>query len=694
MDTLTTEILIFIGFLSTAAISKVVLKKIKLPFTVGLVIVGVLFGLISSHLSAFGFLSDLALTPDIILHLILPVLIFDAAINIKTMTLLKNIVPVLLLAVVGLLMSAAIIAIGLSVSTELSLIVALLFGALISATDPVAVIALFEEVGAPSRLTTLVDGESLFNDATAIVLFNIVLAIILQVSGSPDPSFFGIVGNFLFTLIGGLLVGSLIGFAGFSLLRYDKKSFPYIMTITLVVAYLSFILADELEVSGVMSTLAAGIILRHFSLRSETSTKALFVTKTLWEYVAFVANSIIFLLLGLTEFHLFQNTTNLLGTIGMLLIAIPLITVARAAAIYTLIPLYNKFTKHTPISKGYQLILLLGGLRGAVPVALVLAIPLTLNNDPFPFRTTVIHLTLGYILFTLLVQGTAMKSLMHKLGLKAEHTSFDHVDTVETVFEIPNLELGTLLYSQLLSAFQDGGYYASSTKVSSTSRTATLTQQEHLIEMALSTTAVTIVTTPQDRSYATHMLADTVGTLEESVRSLRGALEENNSITSLAQTEEVQGAIYSQGEKLVNHLSTSRILWLTPGTTEHLLYELIAPLAQKELLSDTNDILHGLMKREESLSTAMGEGVAIPHVRTNQVSQIEVVLGISEEGIEFNAPDKKPVHLFLLILSPQDALNDHIAILAAVSNALKNGATRDALIHEKSAEKILSILDA
>ncbi len=523
MENLTIEILIFMGFLGVAALSKVFLEKINFPFTVGLVVIGIIFGFFASNSDSLTYLNNVALTPDIIMSLILPVLIFDAAINIKTRTLLNNIVPVLLLAIVGLLMSAFIIAVGLSASTELSLLLALLFGALISATDPVAVIALFEEVGAPRRLTTLVDGESLFNDATAIVLFTIVLGIIVQSGSGGNPTVLQATGNFLFTLIGGLAVGGILGFLGFSLFKFDKQNSSFIMTVSIVIAYLSFIVADEvLHVSGVMSTLAAGIVLSHFSPRSTTSDEALNEAKSFWEYMAFVANSLVFLLLGLTEFKMFTSVQDPLGTLKVLLITILLVTLARAVVVYTIVPLYNRMSKTDSISKPYQLILFLGGLRGAVPVALVLAIPADVA-----YRSLIIQLTLGYILFTLLVQGTTMKGLMKKLGLKAEDSDFDDVETTATTFTVPNPEFGVLLYTQLITSFQDDGLFASRTKTEGNERHCRLRKKGHLLELSLTQQSVVMTTTPQDKDYATRILSDTVGTLEDSVQSLQNTLAGN-----------------------------------------------------------------------------------------------------------------------------------------------------------------------
>ena len=177
-DTFITTILIVNGLLFVAAISAIFVRKVEIPYTIGLLIVGILVGYLSSRIEFLAPMREVQLSPDIILFLILPTLLFEASINIDASLLRRNLLPILLLATVGLLISTAIVGIGISVATPLTLGTALLFGALISATDPVAVIALFKELGVPKRLSTLVDGESLFNDATAIVMFHILLGII------------------------------------------------------------------------------------------------------------------------------------------------------------------------------------------------------------------------------------------------------------------------------------------------------------------------------------------------------------------------------------------------------------------------------------------------------------------------------------------------------------------------------------
>ncbi|MDA3875075.1 MAG: cation:proton antiporter, partial [Kiritimatiellae bacterium] len=291
------NIFLIVGFLAVAVSSSVVLKKIHFPFTIGLVVIGYGVGILALKLNYVP-LVNINLTPEIILYLILPTLIYDAAINMDIKALRKNILPILLLAVVGLLLSAGLIGGTLNHTTHMGIGAALLFGALISATDPVAVIALFSEIGAPRRLVTLVDGESIFNDATAIVLFTIVLATINSGVSTLDVLFLDSVVRFLLVMVGGLLTGTVVGVLGGMVVRAQKDNGILHITISLMMAYISFIAADQLHVSGVMSTMAAGIVVSLLTDNVIKHEDHHFLVN-FWEFFSLVANSFVFILLGL-----------------------------------------------------------------------------------------------------------------------------------------------------------------------------------------------------------------------------------------------------------------------------------------------------------------------------------------------------------------------------------------------------------
>jgi CPA1 family monovalent cation:H+ antiporter len=469
--------LVIIFLLGVAAVFLVFAGKVKFPFTVALVIAGGVLGLLAQKIEMFGFLHGVALTEDLIFYLFLPVLIFDAAIHIHVTVLKKNIIPVLILAVLGVMVSAILTGGGVSWLLDISFAGALVFGSLISATDPVAVVALFDEVGAPRRLKTLVDGESLFNDATAIVLFNVVIAF---AAGNESFSPGDAAVSFAFTLLGGIAVGVAVAVVALGLVALDIGNIVYLITVSIVSAYLSFIAADHFfHVSGVMAAMSTGILLRYV-LEKRVNFARLKSISNLWNYLSFAANSMIFLLLGLTEAKVFSDAGDLEGTVIDIAIAAAVITVARAVVVYGLIPLYNRISKEYRINEKTKFVMFWGGLRGAVPVALVLMIP-----QNFEHRILIIHLTMGYILFTLLVQGTTMSMIMKKLRIKKDAVPFDDKPYVRTSFEFYSSRVAALVFSELLDLYRTEGAYVFEKDNDRYRRDAEIHVHDVIIELSL-----------------------------------------------------------------------------------------------------------------------------------------------------------------------------------------------------------------
>jgi len=395
-----------------AACSALIFKKIKFPYTIGLVIVGILFAFLIKNVQSLGAVNDIQLTQDIILYLILPTLIFDAAVNIDSRLLIKELVPVLILAAPGLLISTLIVGFFMNLLTPLNLGIAMLFGALISATDPVAVIALFKDVGAPKRLTLLVDGESLFNDATAIVVFNIIMAIIVSGVSLNMLTTVNAIVSFIVVFVGGVLVGMIIAMIIVRLINIAPNEPLILIAFTTVTAYTAFIVSQYyLGLSGVMSTLGAGIVIS-WNAQTKFSPDIKEYIKNFWEYASFVANSYIFLLLGVVECRLLFEKGPSLNFIYYIIIAIVVVTVARMVVVYGLVPILKFLPRQQLINKKYQTVIFWGGLRGAVPLALVLSL-----KADMPYRQLIIELTLGVVLFTLLVQGTTTQKLISLLKL-------------------------------------------------------------------------------------------------------------------------------------------------------------------------------------------------------------------------------------------------------------------------------------
>lgn len=407
-----TPVVVVIGLLFVAAVSAIILKRIRFPYTIGLVLVGILLGLSAVEFESLEDLREVQLTPDVILFLILPTLLFEAAINIHANILFKNLGPILLLATVGLLISAGIVGFVVSGLTPLSLGAALLFGALISATDPVAVIALFKELGVDDRLSTLVDGESLFNDATAIVVFNIIMGVLVTGGAATSGLLLGGVLDFFLVFFGGLIVGVVLCAFILWIISFARGDRLVQIALISVLAYLAFIVADHvLHVSGVMAVVGAGVFGAWRGARIYDDQVRQY-NRQFWEYAAFIANSLIFLLVGLTEFHLFEDLTHYRENLGYIGIAIIVVVVARAAVVYGLTPLSNRLSRSEPVDLPNQTIMFWGGLRGAVPLALVLGLP-----PDFEHRVLMLDLVLGVVLFSLLVQGTTIGSLIKKFDL-------------------------------------------------------------------------------------------------------------------------------------------------------------------------------------------------------------------------------------------------------------------------------------
>ena len=399
-------ILIIMALLTIAMIAAGVCKNLPIPYTVFLVILGVILGVLARSSHEFEPLLEFELTPDLVLFLFLPALIFESAFNLDARQLLKELPPVLVLAILALLLSTAIIGTGLWLVLKIPVLLALLFGALISATDPVAVIALFKELGAPLRLTVLVEGESLLNDATAIVLFKIILGLIL--GGALTVSEVGgAVVDFFTVFFGGILVGAVIGILLSEILYRMNVGVSSYLVMSIVLAYSCFVLAEhELHVSGVMAVVAAGISLAVFGV-SRIPQAATHIIKETWEMIVLVCNSLLFLLVGLSI-----NVTQLVSHIDEILVAIVFMLAARAAGIYSLVPATVRIFNLPHVTLSERHVMWWGGLKGGLAIAIVLSIP-----DNMEGKTLLLYLTLGTVMFTLLANATTVKPLIQKLGI-------------------------------------------------------------------------------------------------------------------------------------------------------------------------------------------------------------------------------------------------------------------------------------
>ena len=297
---LSDTVLILMGLLTVAMLAAGLFRNLPVPYTVILVIIGMGLAKLSTTWAPLALLEEFRLSPELVFFVFLPALIFEAGFNLDARELLKELPPVLVLAVPALLISTTLVGLGVSLILQIDLITALLFGALISATDPVAVVALFKELGAPQRLGVLVEGESLLNDATAIVVFTILLGMAVggaELSWSDSGA---VVGEFLRVFLGGALLGGILGVVVSEVLYRLHLPLAAILTMSVVLAYVSFVVAEHvLHLSGVMAAAAAAIALAAFGM-PRLRHEATVATGELWEVMALICNSLLFLLVGLS----------------------------------------------------------------------------------------------------------------------------------------------------------------------------------------------------------------------------------------------------------------------------------------------------------------------------------------------------------------------------------------------------------
>lgn len=391
-----------------AAMVAIIVRRIRLPYTVALVLVGLV-------LSFFPNFLGLSVSSDLILAILVPPLIFEATLHIPWRKLKKDLLPVMILAVGGTLVGTFLVG-GLVVQfLGISWAAALAFGALISATDPVAVIAFFRSLGVSKRLTILVEGESLFNDGVAIVIFTLALA-----AGTLSGSFelADALQEFFVVALGGLSVGVGMGYIVSYIILKNVDDHLIETATTVALAFGSFVVAesfgdfvgvDGLHFSGILAVVAAGLMVGNIGLENTSPTTRL-TLENFWEFMSFVVNSLVFLLIGL-EIEVAQLRPNIIPII----VAVVAIILSRGVIVYTFSWIYGRFQPHNRIPFNFQHVMFWGGLRGAISLALALSI----ENAVFGFDVALELrvMTFGVVLFTLLFQGMTIEKLIARLHL-------------------------------------------------------------------------------------------------------------------------------------------------------------------------------------------------------------------------------------------------------------------------------------
>ncbi|RYJ12964.1 Na+/H+ antiporter [Halogeometricum borinquense] len=391
-------------FLIAGGVGALLAKIGRVPYTIALLLAGF-------AASIAGLEIDITLTHDIILLVVLPPLLFEGAATTDIDEFRSNFSVMLTLATVGL--AASIVVVGV-VSTRLlgySLLLGLLFGTIILPTDPVSVLALFKQVGAPERLSVLVEGESLLNDGVAVVIFSALLALVEAGDSAADlatlEGIAELAGGIIFSAGGGAIVGLAAGYLIYRLMaNLDEHMTEIILTV--VLAYGAFLVAEHyLHVSGVIATVAAGLLIgnrgREYAMSPQTKT-AVFNT---WETAAYVVNTFIFLLLGVKT-----PIRQIIAEAELLLPAVVLVLVARAVAVYPLTEIANRFSDAN-VPRNYQHVLVWGGLHGSIPIALVLGLPEAVGP-----RQQLRVLVFGIAAFSLVIQGLSMKRFLRAVGVE------------------------------------------------------------------------------------------------------------------------------------------------------------------------------------------------------------------------------------------------------------------------------------
>ena len=380
--------------LLVACLIAMLTRRLGLPYIVGLVAAGFLIALLPES-------PNLPLSRELIFNVLLPPLVFEAALQLDWRRFRDELPLTLTLAFAGVAVATLVVAAGMHWLVGWSWIGAALFGALIAATDPVSVIAAFREMGCLPRVSMVVESESLLNDGVAAVAF----AVLSAVAAGASPTAANIAPAFLWTLGGGIVIG--VGVSAAILLIVGRTDDPLVeITLTTIAAYASFLIAERFYASGIISALAAGLMTGSIGPARVFSTHGRDRVRWAWEFFAFLANSIVFILIGM---NVASQPIHRLGSAAAVA-AILLVLAGRALSIYPLSALF--IASRWRLRPAFQHTLFWGGLRGALALALALAVPVQV-----PERNAIILTAFVVVAFSILVQGLTMPWLINRLKL-------------------------------------------------------------------------------------------------------------------------------------------------------------------------------------------------------------------------------------------------------------------------------------
>ncbi|MGI8933505.1 MAG: cation:proton antiporter [Phormidesmis sp.] len=386
-------VIILIVLLMIATVVALVTQRLRIPYVAGLVLAGL--PITTDLLSR-----QLGLDPSLVLNLFLPILIFEAAINTDISRLRSTFKPIALLASLGSILSAAIIAALVKFGLGIAWIPALLIGVILASTDTVSMIAVFKDIRVPSRLSTIVEGETLFNDAAALVSFNLIL--IVYATGSLTVA--EGVKELLTVALGGGLVGAISGYLSLPIfIRLHDPLSSLLLTVALALG--TFQVGQFLGVSGAVAVVIAGLIFGNLGLPRSSSASDQITLVSFWDYAGFGVNTFIFLLIGIEI-----NPVMLWSSLPSILLVILACQLGRALSVYSLLAGLQFFDRPVPLR--WQHVLFLGNIKGSLSMALALSIPLAL-----PGRNDIIELVFGTVLFSLVGQGLSLPWLIKRLKI-------------------------------------------------------------------------------------------------------------------------------------------------------------------------------------------------------------------------------------------------------------------------------------
>lgn len=392
-ETILTAVTQFAWLLVGAVIVGMLARRIRIPYAVALVIGGLLVE--ESHIAHVP-----ELRPDVVLFVFLPPLLFDAAFRLDARTLRIVLRPVLVLALPGTLATAFIVGALLVLVLGLSWPVGLLFGSIVAATDPVAVIGIFTQLHVPGRVGIMAEAESLINDGIAITLYTVFLE--LAVTGHTTAARVGrTLGE---EVLGGLIIGAALGFVSSRLTRHVDDHLIE-MTMSTALAYGSYLAANAIGGSGPLAVVAAGLIHGTYGRRIGMSERTRQILDDLWEYLGFIANSVVFLLVGFSVN--LGHLANDAWSVAMAIVAVLLARVIVVEGPAIIIP-----SRDTITTRPERITLIWAGLRGALTIALALSLPATV-----PSRSLLITMAFGVVLFTLLALSLTLPTILRRVGL-------------------------------------------------------------------------------------------------------------------------------------------------------------------------------------------------------------------------------------------------------------------------------------